>query len=296
MNAKESYLRAGQIHYEVSEKAKPLIKVGAKLLDIAREIESYIREYEEASLAFPVNLQLNNLVHYGPLPDDETIITKDDLIKVDIGIHINGYIADGAFTITLNPDFQDMVDFTKKTLDNALKDLKPGMKLSEIGKRLDKSMEGSEYKIVRNLMGHQLQQWDLHSEKSVLVYESNKSDIMEPGDAFAVEIFITDGNGFIKASNKAVVYAISNPNAPTRLPKVKKLIKEIWNKRKGLPFTERYVTENLGYTRVDFAFLRKTGALHEYPILVEKEGSKVAQFEDVIYIDEDKVIITTQKH
>ncbi len=294
MTPKEAYLRAGKIHYDVTERSKKLIKAGASLLAIAKAIEKDIASYPEASLSFPVNLQLNNEVHYSPLPEDTRTISLQDIIKVDIGIHVEGYIADGAYTIALNKDYQDMVDFTEKVLLETISGLKPGMKVSEIGRRLDQHLKGSKYKIIKNLMGHQLQQWDLHSKKSVYVYEEDSPHTLEHGEAFAIEIFITDGIGFIKSSPSSVIYAMKRKIAPIRDMKIRNLCKTIMDKRKHLPFTERYVVEHLNASRIDFLNLKRTGNLVEYPLLLEVKGSKIAQFEDVIYIDTDKVIITTK--
>jgi methionyl aminopeptidase len=296
MSPKEAYLKAGKIHAEICKKARDIVKPGAKLLDVTKQIEAWIAEYPEVSLAFPVNLQINEKVHYTSPPNDETVFKDDDLVKVDIGIHVEGYIADGAFTVTFDPKFQDMVDFTEETLMKSITGLKPGMPLSEIGRRLDESVNNSEYNIVRNLMGHQLDQWDLHSRKSVFVYENKENkNKMEPGDAFAIEIFITDGKGWIRASSTSVIFSLKKQTKPVRDAKVKKLLKEINDKRKHFPFGERYVVEHLGYSKLDFFNARRTGNLQEYAILVEKPGSRVAQFEHVIYVDEDEVIITTKQ-
>ncbi len=294
MTPKEAYLRAGRIHYEVIEKSKELIKPGASLLAIAQAIEKDIASHPEASLAFPVNLQLNNEVHYSPLPGDTRTISKEDIIKVDIGIHVEGYIADGAYTIALNKDYQEMVDFTEKVLRETINGLKPGMKISEIGRRLDMHLKDSKYKIIKNLMGHQLQQWDLHSKKSVLVYENDSNQILEHGEAFAIEIFITDGVGLIKYSHNSVIYALKKNITPMRDIKLRQLCKTINEKRRHLPFTERYVVEHLKYSKLDFLNLKRSGNIMEYPILLEVPRSKIAQSEDVIYVDEKEVIITTK--
>ena len=294
MTPKEAYLRAGRIHYEVIEKSKELIKPGASLLAIAQAIEKDIASHPEASLAFPVNLQLNNEVHYSPLPGDTRTISKEDIIKVDIGIHVEGYIADGAYTIALNKDYQEMVDFTEKVLRETINGLKPGMKISEIGRRLDMHLKNSKYKIIKNLIGHQLQQWDLHSKKSILVYESDSNQTLDHGEAFAVEIFITDGTGLIKSSSNSVIYALKNNITPMRDIKLRQLCKTINEKRRHLPFTERYVVEHLKYSKLDFLNLKRSGNIMEYPILLEVPRSKIAQSEDVIYVDEKEVIITTK--
>lgn len=294
MNAKESYLEAGKIHYEVCNKIKPFLKVGASYLDLARKIESYVKEYSGASLSFPVNLQPNNEVHYTPIPNDTRTIKDGDLIKVDIGIHVNGYIADSAFTVSFNKEYDEMVEFTEKTLKNAISNLKPGMKISEIGKKLDESLENSKYKIIRNLMGHQLNLWELHSSKSVLVYETDSDNTLNLGEAYAVEIFITNGIGNIKSSSNAIIFALSKKQTPVRDLKIRNLCKQIQDKRRNFPFSERYVTEHLGYSKIDFFNLKRSGNLLEYPILLELPNSKIAQFEDVIYVDEKEVIITTK--
>ena len=295
MTPKECYLEAGRIHEGVCEKIKPDVKVGASFLEIAEKIESYIQE-AGASLAFPVNIQVNNEVHYSPILKDSRVLTEEDIVKVDIGIHVNGYVADGAFTVAFNSDYQDMVDFTKRILKETLTDLKPGMKVSEIGKRLDQHMEGSKYKIIKNLMGHQLHQWVLHGKKSVQVFEdTNNTYTMEPGDAFAIEIFVTDGMGMIKSSPKATIYAMKQQQKPTRDQKVRKMCQEIIEKRKTFPFSERYVLEHLGHSKIDFFNLKRSGNMMSYNLLVEKPGSKIAQFEDVIYVDEKEVIITTKQ-
>ncbi len=295
MTPKESYLKAGKIHQDICEKIKPKVKVGATFLELAKEVEQMVQE-ANASLAFPVNIQPNNEVHYSPLPNDTRFINEGDIVKVDIGIHIDGYIADGAFTVSFNKDYDDMVTFTDSILTKTLTGLKPGMKVSEIGKRLDEHMKGSKYKIIRNLMGHQLKQWDLHSTKSVPVYEDkNNPNTMEPGDAFAIEIFITDGNGLIKSSPKSFIYSVKQPLKAVRDPKVRKLCQEILEKRKSFPFTERYVVEHLGYSKIDFFNLKRSGNIHSYPLLLEKKGSKVAQSEHVIFIDEKEIILTTKQ-
>lgn len=295
MTPKECYIRAGNIHSEVCKKIYHEIKHGQSLLSIAQKIESLIQAYPKTSLAFPVNLQLNNIVHYSPTPDDATIVQEGDILKVDIGIHVNGFIADGAFTLSFNKDYDEMVEFTKDTLQISLKGLKPGMKVSEIGRRLDECLKGSKHKIIKNLMGHQVQQWELHSTKSVPVYEiSTNQNILSLGEAFAIEIFITDGDGWIRSSDKSVIFAIKDPNILVRDPTIRRIVKDIYDRRRSLPFTERYIIDHLKYSKLNFFQLRKSGVLYEYPILVENEKSKVAQFEDVIYVDEKEVIITTQ--
>jgi methionyl aminopeptidase len=291
--SREIYLRVGNIHKEVCRKIKPLFKVGVSYLELVRKIEKIIMEYD-VSLAFPVNIQPNNEVHYTPIPGDTRMINEGDVIKVDIGLHIEGYIADGAFTVSFNKDYDEMVLFTENLLKDAISGLKPGVKISEIGRRLDEGIKNSDYRLIKNLMGHQIDKWELHSRKSVMVYETDNDNVLEAGEAYAVEIFVTDGVGMIKSSPNALIYALKKKLSPVRDLKVRKMCQQIQEKRRCFPFGERYITEHLGYSKMDFFNLKKSGNLVEYPILLEVPNSKIAQFEDVIYVDEDKVIVTTK--
>ena len=91
-----------------------------------------------------------------------------------------------------------------------------------------------------------------------------------------------------------MIYALKNNITPMRDIKLRQLCKTINEKRRHLPFTERYVVEHLKYSKLDFLNLKRSGNIMEYPILLEVPGSKIAQSEDVIYVDEKEVIITTK--
>lgn len=91
----EKIMKAGKIASETREYARTIIKKGYLLLEIAEKIESKIIELG-AKPAFPVNLSINEIAaHYTPSYDDEK--TAQGLIKIDLGVHIDGWIADTAF-------------------------------------------------------------------------------------------------------------------------------------------------------------------------------------------------------
>ncbi|MEI6058738.1 MAG: M24 family metallopeptidase, partial [archaeon] len=98
----ESYKKAGDIAKRVVAYARDFIKPGMLLIDIANKIDSKIDELG-VEAAFPVNLSLNEIAaHYTPSADDETL--AEGLLKVDIGVSVNGYIADVAFSLDLTED------------------------------------------------------------------------------------------------------------------------------------------------------------------------------------------------
>ena len=104
MNPKElqSYKQAGEIAHKIREYSKEIIKPGIPLLEIARKIHKKIEELG-AIPAFPVNLSIDDVAaHFHPALEDETVARG--LLKVDLGIHINGFIADTALTLDLTPE------------------------------------------------------------------------------------------------------------------------------------------------------------------------------------------------
>ena len=103
MDFLECYLKAGKIASEQREKTRRKDHVGSSLLTICESIEREIKE-KGGMPAFPVNVSLNDVAaHYTAEPNDETIVREDDVLKIDIGVHIEGYIADTAVTISTTP-------------------------------------------------------------------------------------------------------------------------------------------------------------------------------------------------
>ncbi len=86
----ENYKKSCQVSEEVAQFAKTLIKESVKILDVAEKIEKKIKELG-AKVAFPTNISINeNAAHYTPDISDPTILKESDLVKVDIGVHLNG--------------------------------------------------------------------------------------------------------------------------------------------------------------------------------------------------------------
>ena len=160
---KDQVLKAGEIAKQVREFAKTLIKKDVSLLEIADKIEDKIRELG-AEPGFPVNLSINNVAaHYTPSHDDES--KAHGLLKIDIGAHYNGYIADSAFTINIDedPKLQNYVDGAKEGLEAAIQLFNPGVKLYELGEVIAQKIINRGLRPITNLGGHELKQYNLHA-------------------------------------------------------------------------------------------------------------------------------------
>ncbi|MEM3402496.1 MAG: type II methionyl aminopeptidase, partial [Candidatus Hadarchaeales archaeon] len=158
----QNYRRAGKILAEIREEVRKVVKPGVKLLEIAELAENLIVE-KGAKPAFPCNVSVNEIAaHYSPPADDARVIEENDMVKVDLGAHVDGYIADTAFTVAFG-EKQEMVQAVEKALEAAISVVKPGVDVGEIGKAVEEVAAASGFKPIKNLTGHSLARWDLHA-------------------------------------------------------------------------------------------------------------------------------------
>ncbi len=287
----KDWIKAGKIASEVREWSKSLIKPDTKLLDIANKIENKIIELG-GELAFPVNLSLNECAaHYTPIPNDE-IILKDQMIKVDIGVHVNGAIGDTAYTIDLSNKNQKLVEASEKALANAIKIIKPGITLGEIGKTIQETIESYGFKPIKNLSGHGLELYGIHTPPSIPNYNTEDKTKLEKGQIIAIEPFATNGAGKIKEKGNAMIFSEINKK-PIRDISARNILKEI-NKLNELPFSTRHLTKTNPLNKVLFALKRLTinQNIREYPPLVEINSGLVSQAEHTVLVDDEPKILT----
>ena len=289
-----SYKKAGQILKEVQKLAEKTAKPGAKLLELAEKIESRIKNLD-GKTAFPVNLSANNwAAHYTPKVNDESVIEEKDVMKIDIGVHVNGYIADSAFTMDFSGEYGKVVEASQRALENAISILKVGTTMKEIGKEIQTTIEGFHLKPIENLSGHGLEQFTAHAAPTFPNVERNDLTEIEEDTAFAIEPFASTGTGTVRDANIVEIFSLKEKK-PVRNLNARNLLEKIEKEFKTIPFSERQIAEGLT------EFQRKT-ALRElminkcikgYPLLKDIEGSIVAQFETSFAMDGDELNIMT---
>ncbi len=289
----ESLRKAGKIAQEVKKFIKPKIKVGAKAYDLISETEAKIEELE-GLCAFPVNLCINNIAaHYtSPIKDDGLEITDGDLVKIDLGVHIDGYIVDTAFSMSFSEEesLEHIIQATDVALDAAKMMVKPKTNTRDIGRKIEEIVKGFNYNPIRELGGHQIERWTVHGKKQLPELGSQGGDIMDAGDVFSIEIFASTGEGSIHNTQYSYIYEL-NPYAgrvPLRRKTSKQLLGYINKNYKTLPFAERWLAKEF---RLGIAFglqeLIQQGKLQVHYVLAEKKGVYVAQIEETILLTED---------
>ena len=193
----EKYLKAGEISIEVKALLREKAKVGASVLELCEIGEAKITELG-GKWAFPLNISINNIAaHYSAPPEDDLRIQKGDIVKIDCGVHIDGYVADTAFTVSFADDHGDLIKASEEATKAAIDMIRPGITTDRLGEEIESIIKSYDYRPIRELTGHQLDQNLLHGPITIPNISGTKGIKLEEGQAFAVETFATSGTGSI---------------------------------------------------------------------------------------------------
>jgi methionyl aminopeptidase len=289
---KQKILKAGKIASEVKKWIKPQIKKGTLLLEIAEKIESKIIELG-GKPAFPTNLSINEIAaHYTPSYDDKKI--AEGLLKIDFGVHIDGWIADTAFSIDLenNEENKKLIEASEKGLQAGIEKIREKKSLGEIGESIQKAIESFNFSPIINLTGHEMNQYELHSGIAIYNIKNSRSEKLSKG-LYAVEPFATNGSRKIYEGKPSEIYILKS-DKNVRNSEARKLLNFIIEEYKTLPFCSRWIVKKFGTK--SFLLLKQlemNGNIYNYPQLIESSKCKVAQTENTILID-DEIIVTSE--
>lgn len=291
---KKNYVRSGEVIQKARKKAREIAEPGTELKIIADEIEALIRE-EGLEPAFPVNISIDDeAAHYTPSPDEDRVLKEDDVAKIDIGAHSDGYIADTALTVNPSGENQEIIDTVEKVLEAALDFIEPGKTVAEFGAHVESQIPDG-YEPVRNLTGHYLGRFTQHAGVSIPNVDNGSAHVFEEGDAVAIEPFITTGSGRIRNGRPGNIYKLEH-DKNVRGRHQRKLLGEIKNFR-GLPFTTRWFDSYGARQKMAMKQLVNAGVVRSYDVLNEVEGGIVAQAEHTVLIGADNGdnIVTTRR-
>jgi|TARA_B100001971_G_C18246584_1_gene574715 methionyl aminopeptidase len=290
----ELYRKAGKIAANVMYQGLNEIKEGKKLIDVAEYVESFINS-EGAKPAFPCTISLNNVAaHYSPQAGDNSTFTKGDIVKLDIGVHLEGYIADIAKTVIVSGGKNKLIKASEKALEEVLDFIKPGVLTNEIGAIVEKTISDYGYSPISNLTGHKLSQWTLHGGILIPNVETRHGDEIKEGDVYAIEPFSTTGKGRVKDDANAIIFKFLE-DKPQRLRDARTILNHVEKNYSSLPFAERWISNIVPKFKLNQALrqLISSKSLYAYHILKEKEKSLVAQTEHTVIIKKDGCEITT---
>ncbi|MBN1215849.1 MAG: type II methionyl aminopeptidase [Candidatus Lokiarchaeota archaeon] len=299
----DCYIKAGKAVIAAKKMAKKIVTPGSSFLDVANKCEDEILK-NGAELSFPINMSLNEIAaHYSPPIDEPQVIPEKGLLKIDVGSHYKGYIADSAFTINLDedPKLQNYIEAAEAGLNAAIDIFIPGTKLYELGEVIAAEIIKRGLRPVTNLGGHELKQYNLHAGPFIPNYkETTHNTILKPGDAYACEPFTTSGVGKVINGKNAYIFRFLKKKTKNLPYESLNYMKKIADNFGNLPFSPRWIEKKklIPKNKIQSilnSFISKN-IIDKYHTLIEKTSKPVAQFEHTIIIDsKGKTIVTTKE-
>jgi methionyl aminopeptidase len=285
----EKHREAGEILAQVRAETADRVEVGANHLEVAEFAENRIRELG-GEPAFPVNISIDEeAAHATPAPGEETTF-GEEMINLDIGVHIDGWLADTAVTVDLS-GHAELAEAPAEALDAAIEIIEPGVETGEIGAEIEDVIDGYGYNPVVNLSGHGLGHWEQHTDPNIPNRAVAQGVELEVGDVVAIEPFATDGGGKVNEGADEEIFALEQ-EASVRNRDARDALEQIVEEFKTLPFARRW----LDTRRSEMALrrLQRQNVVHGYPVLKEDDGCLVSQKEHTVIITENGCEVTTR--
>ncbi|MGA1975822.1 MAG: type II methionyl aminopeptidase [Conexivisphaerales archaeon] len=296
MTPKESYVKAGQIASEALRYGADMVAENMLVEDICEKVEERIIS-RSGFPAFPCNVSQNSeAAHYSASPGDVRRIERNAIVKVDIGVHVDGYIADTAVTVNFNPSLGDMVSANRAILSDALKTIRREAVVGSVGEVVEAEAGRRGYRPISNLAGHQLDQYVLHAGISIPNDRERTEASFKVDTAYAVEPFLVSksAKGWVVNGPPGNIYRLVNRKR-NKDKSVADAIEFTWNSYKGLPFSSRWFAKAYGgpSTASLLQSMLKQRILMTYPVLTTADEALVSQFEHTVFVGENETTITT---
>ncbi|MFH1209532.1 MAG: type II methionyl aminopeptidase [archaeon] len=287
----DDWEKAGKLTSEVLDYGISLIKIDTNISDVIEKIENKIYELN-AKPAFPVQISINEIAaHFIPLNKDLRF-NKDDLVKLDVGVHVNGRIGDSALSVDLGNN-KDLIKASEAALNEAIKIIEVGVKINKIGEVIEETIISKGFKVIKNLSGHEIKEFEEHSGLTIPNYDNNDNTKLKKGQIIAIEPFATTGSGYVEDGKDSGIYKVINVKS-VRNDITNEVLRYIINEYKTLPFSKIWLLKKFPEFKVNFALriMEKEGIVYQYKQLIERSREKVSQAEHTLFIDDYIKVLT----
>lgn len=288
----EKYVRAGMIAREARVFGLASVRVGGSCLELANAIEQLIRD-RGGGCAFPVNIGVNEIAaHYTPHSDDDRILRTGDVVKVDVGAHVDGYPADTSATVEVGTkNHTKLIEAADDALRTCIEMVSPGTTVSSLGGATARTIRAAGFKPVQNLTGHSMERWNLHAGLSIPNIETKDHTMLGKGTVLAIEPFSSTGSGRVVGKGRGNIFRIVRERkAPEDVTALFERIKEQFG---PFPFARRWCSDLLPNADTLVKKLLRLGMIINYPVLTEVPGGFVAQSEHSVLVTENGCRILT---
>jgi methionyl aminopeptidase len=286
----EAYRKGGHIISQLRKTIPPLVREGGLVRELCERVEADIIALGGLP-AFPCNVSINEVAaHYTSPWDDTSVLPRDSVVKVDFGVHIDGYINDSAVTVSLNPVYRSMIEVAEEALRVGIARIANGVRFSEVGEQIEKTIAQYGCRPIRNLTGHKVERYTIHAGLSVPNVSGPVPGRFQTGDVYAIEPFVTlkEAAGTVEDSNQMFIFRAVREKG-VRSESAKKLVEHVRRTYRTLPFASRWLYSSLGKAIVDGGFSEavRTRCISGYPVLVEASGRIVTQAEHTVIVREN---------
>jgi methionyl aminopeptidase len=286
----DAYRRGGQIISQLRKTVPAMVREGRLLRELCEQVEAEIVALG-GQPAFPCNVGINEVAaHYTSPWNDESVIPRESVVKVDYGVHIDGYINDSAITVSLNPVYSSMIEVAEEALRAGTERVAHGVRFSDVGEHIEKVITQYGCRPIRNLTGHKVERYTIHAGRSVPNVSGPAPGRFEAGDVYAIEPFVTvkEAAGRVEDSDQAFIYRAVRERG-VQSEAAKKIVEYARRTYRTLPFASRWLYSSLGKAMVDSGFPEalKARCISGYPVLVEASGKVVTQAEHTVLVKEN---------
>ena len=287
----EKLRKAGRVSGEARELGMSLVAEGVKLYDVAQEVEGYIRAHG-CGLAFPCNISRNEMAaHYTPSCNDKSVFELGDVVKIDCGAELDGFVGDTAGTVEVGTKrYTELIESSKRARNTVAEFIGDGVTLGEIGRTVEMSMKRDGFVPIENLCGHQIDRYELHAGMSVPSYDSGSTELIKAGMTVAIEPFATDGKGYVRDGKFGNIVRIAR-DRPLSDPKSQEFLDYVKEEFHQFPFCARSC--DFPDAEKHVRNLMRHGVLAGFATLIEAGSGMVSQHEYTFSIDGKRGEVTT---
>lgn len=195
-------------------------------------------------IAFPTCLSVNNCIcHFSPSKNDPDYVLKDDdLVKIDLGAHIDGFIAVVAYTMVVGASAEKKVTGRKADVilaaynaaQASLRLLKTGKTNRGVTEAVQKIADSYKCKPIEGMLSHQLKQWKIDGEKTIIQNPStaqkkeHEKVEFEDYEVYAMDVLVSTGDGTARElDTKVSIYKKTDVNYLLKLKASKAFYAEV---------------------------------------------------------------------
>jgi len=276
---------------------RELCSVGDQLL--TEETSKCFKKEKEMKkgIAFPTCLSVNNCVcHFSPLASDTDVeLKKGDMVKIDLGAQIDGFIAVAAHTVVVETtEFKgrqaDVLLAAHYASEAVLRLMLPGTENTTVTQTVQKVAEAYQCKPIEGMLSHQLKQFEIDGEKTIIQNpneaqrKEHEKCTFDLHEVYAIDVLISTGEGVGREmETRTTVYKKTNETYMLKMKTSRALFSEVTSKCGSMPFSLRNL-EDEKKARMGIVECVSHKLLEPFHVLYEKPSELVAQFKYTVLL------------